>query len=59
MYPHVVLVVGGTGKRTATARLGTVVRPLPGVRSDVDFADVGGGEGSAAAVHRTFERLLS
>ncbi len=44
MYPHMVLVVGGAGKRPPTAWLGAVVRPLTGVCSDVDFADVGGGE---------------
>jgi len=59
VYPHVVLVVGGAGERAPAAGLGAVVRPLPGVRSDVDFADVGGGERPAAALHRTFKRLLS
>lgn len=59
MYPHMVLVVGGTGERPPTARLGAVVRPLPGVCSDVNFADVGGGKRPAAALDWTFKRLLS
>lgn len=59
MYPHMVLVVGGTGERPSTAWLRAVVRPLPGVCSDVNFADVGGGKRPAAAFDRAFERLLS
>lgn len=57
--PHVVLVVGGAGEGAAAARLGAVVRTLSGVRSDVDFADVGGGEGPATALDGTFEGLFS
>lgn len=56
---HMVLVVGGTGEGPSTARLGAVVWPLSGVCSDVDFADVGGGKGPAAALDWAFERLLS
>lgn len=59
VYPHVVLVVGGTGEGAAAAGLGAVVRPLPGVCSDVNLANVGGGEGPAAALHWAFKGLLS
>lgn len=59
MYPHVVLVVGGTGERPSAAGLRAVVGPLAGVCSDVDFADVGGGERPAAAFNRAFKRLFS
>lgn len=54
-----VLVVGGTGEWSPTTRLGAVVWPLPGVCSDVNFADVGGGKRPAAALDWTFKRLLS
>lgn len=40
VYPHVVLVVGGTGETASTAGLGAVVRPLSGVSPDVHFTDV-------------------
>lgn len=59
MYPHVVLVVGGAGEGTTAAGLGAVVRPLAGVCSDVNLADVGGGEGPAAALDRTFKGLFT
>lgn len=59
MYPHVVLVVGGAGERAPTAGLGAVVRSLSGVRSDVNFTDVGSCKRSAAAFDRAFKRLLS
>lgn len=59
MYPHVVLVVSGAGERTAAAGLGAVVRPLTGVCPDVNLADVGGGEGPAAAFDRTFKGLFA
>lgn len=59
VYPHVVLVVGGTGEWPSTAWLRAVVRPLPGVCSDVNFADVGGGKRPAATFNRAFKRLLS
>lgn len=59
VYPHMVLVVGGTGEWSPTARLRAVVRPLPGVCSDVNFADVWGGKRPATALDWTFKRLLS
>lgn len=59
VYPHVVLVVGGAGEGPAATGLGAVVRPLAGVRPDVDFADVGCGERPATAFDRAFEGLLS
>lgn len=58
MDPHVVLVIGGAGEGAAAAGLGAVVRPLPRVRPDVNFADVGRGEGAAAAFHWALEGLL-
>lgn len=59
MNPHVVLVVGGAGEGSPAAGLSAVVRPLSGVRADVNLADVGGGERPSAALNRTFEWLLS
>lgn len=59
MYPHVVLVVGGAGEGAAAAGLGAVVRPLAGVCPDVNLADVGGGEGPAAAFDGAFKGLFS
>lgn len=59
VYPHVVLVVGGAGERAPAAGLGAVVRPLAGVRPDVNLADVGGGERPATTFDRAFKRLLS
>lgn len=58
MDPHVVLVIGGAGEGAAAAGLGAVVRPLARVRPDVNFADVGRGEGAAAAFHWALEGLL-
>ena len=37
---HMVLVVGGAGKRASAAGLRTVVGTLSSVRTDVDFANV-------------------
>lgn len=59
MYPHVVFVVCGAGEGTSAARLGAVVRSLPGVCPDVDFSDVGGCERPAATFDGAFKRFLS
>lgn len=59
VYPHVVLVVGSAGERSPAGRLRTQVRPLARVRARVNLADVGRGEGTPAALERTFKRLLT
>lgn len=59
MYPHVVLVVGGAGEASSAGGLRAHVGPLPRVGPDVDLPDVGGGEGTAAALEWTLERLLT
>lgn len=57
--PHMVLVIGGTGERPPTAGLGTEVRPLSRMCSNVNFANVGGGKRPAAAFNWAPERLFS
>lgn len=59
MNPHMVLVIGGAGERPPTAGLRAVVRPLPRMCSDVNFANVGRGERPATAVNWALERLFS
>ena len=59
MDPHVVLVIGGAGKGSTTLRLVADVGPLPRMRADVYFADVGRSEALIAAFKRTLEGPLS
>lgn len=54
-----VLIVGGTGEGSPTARLCTIVRPLPCVRANVHLPDVRGSKRSPAPLKRAHEWLLS
>lgn len=54
-----VLIVGGTGEGSPTARLCTVVRPLPCVCANVHLPDVRGSKRSPAPLKRAHEWLLS
>lgn len=56
---HVVLVVGGTREAAATVGLGAGVGPLARVGAHVYLADIGCGEGAAAALEGAPERAFT
>ena len=54
-----VLVVCGTGKSSPAALLITDIGSLPGVRTDMYFPDIGGGERTLASLEGALKGTLT